>query len=392
MKKRILSALLAAAMLLGIPAMTGGASMEPSPHLDLDVDQDGWSGSVTDAIALQRYLLGQIPFTQTQFNRADVNMDGKVNAYDLTMLKYLCCWTDTSSRCANATIFKPTDQFFEIVHGGGELAVAIPEGTEGDFIDIFYTQAAYVTTEEELQHYLCGIMSEEERERLSWIGEGYINAPFFWVYDLAMLAIPISTASDTYAVEGAHFENGTLIVDYRYEPDPYGAIPNEPVAALLWVMIPKSMEHPSGMQWNEHTTEVQEITAQTAMTSLSYNEAFWERADSDASSAVITGTQELEEWLAPIVSEEEMATFRETYTDAYFAEHVLLLNAFAQTSGGQCAFEITGIAQDGSALTVTWRDLYEELGATEDIVSDVLAQVSIPSDSFTAETVTWIEE
>ncbi len=389
MKKRILSALLAAAMLLGIPAVTGSAAMEPSPHLDLDVDQDGWSGSVTDAIALQRYLLGQISFTQTQFNRADVNMDGKVNAYDLTMLKYLCCWEDTSSRCANATIFKPTDQFFEIVHGGGELAVVIPEGTEGDFVDIFYTQAAYVTSEEELQYYLSGITSEEERERLSWIGEGYINAPFFWVYDLAMLAIPISTASDTYAVEGAHFENGTLIVDYRYEPDPYGAIPNEPVAALLWVIIPKSMGAPSGMQWNEHTTEMQEITAQTALTTLSYNEAFWERADSDASSAVIHSSTELEGWLAPVVSEEEMAMFRETYTDAYFEENVLLLNAFAQTCGTEGVFEITGMLQQGTTMTVSWQEHYDSLQTAPDIVTDVLAQITIPKSHFTAETVIW---
>lgn len=391
MKKQLLAAVLAAAM-TAVQMFPVNAAMEPSQHLDLDVDQDGWSGSMTDAIALQRYLLGQIPFTQTQFNRADVNMDGKVNAFDLSMFKYLCCWEDTTSRCANATVFSPSDQFYEIVEGGGELAVAIPEGTEGDFHDIFYTQSAYVTTEEELQYYLSGITSEEERERLSWIGEGYINAPFFWVYDLALLAIPLHTGSDTYAVEGAHFENGTLIIDYRYEADPEGAIPIEPIAALMWVMIPKTMGNPSGLQWVEHTTEVQEVSAQTTMTMLSYNEAFWERADSDASSAVITGTQELEEWLAPIVSEEEMAVFRETYTDAYFAEHVLLLNAFAQTSGGQCAFEITGIAQDGAALTVNWRDLYEELGATEDIVTDVLAQVSLPRDSFTAETVEWITE
>ena len=43
--------------------------------------------NVTDAVLLQKYLLNQTTLTETQYNLADLNADGKVNGFDLALLR-----------------------------------------------------------------------------------------------------------------------------------------------------------------------------------------------------------------------------------------------------------------------------------------------------------------
>ena len=53
-----------------------------------DIVEDG-TVSVTDLVALQKYVLKQQTFTQKQFENADINGDGKVNIIDVALLKQI---------------------------------------------------------------------------------------------------------------------------------------------------------------------------------------------------------------------------------------------------------------------------------------------------------------
>lgn len=72
------------ALLLAMLLTASGMTVQGAAQLPGDVDGDGACG-ITDAVMLQKYLLGAGTLTQAQ--NADLTNDGAVNAFDLAALK-----------------------------------------------------------------------------------------------------------------------------------------------------------------------------------------------------------------------------------------------------------------------------------------------------------------
>ncbi len=68
--------------------LTGTPEVQITVSLEGDLDGDGVL-TVTDVIALQRYLLGELPFSQETVICADLIEDGTVDVFDLVMMKRL---------------------------------------------------------------------------------------------------------------------------------------------------------------------------------------------------------------------------------------------------------------------------------------------------------------
>lgn len=82
MKQKWIAALSAVVMSVsGIPVCSAAAA-----GISGDINLDG-DLSISDAVLMQRYLLNTTTFTQDQWQAADMNRDGTVNAFDLTRLK-----------------------------------------------------------------------------------------------------------------------------------------------------------------------------------------------------------------------------------------------------------------------------------------------------------------
>lgn len=127
---------------------------------------------------------------------------------------------------------------------------------------------------------------------------------------------------------------------------------------------------------------------------LPYTATFWTKATSDAPSAVITTTAELEAYLAPISEPDVVTAYLAKYDEAFFAENVLLLNTIAQSCGEDILYTIDGIhsmQSKSSVLFVSYSDHYEQK-AYPDVVSALLAQVTIPKTQYYAHSVIWINE
>ena len=67
-------------------AMSNVVTFYVAAALPGDLDGDGVL-TVTDAVLLQRYLLGADTLTQGQWQVADCNADGVVNGFDLALLR-----------------------------------------------------------------------------------------------------------------------------------------------------------------------------------------------------------------------------------------------------------------------------------------------------------------
>lgn len=84
-RNRIYAAALCAAMLLsqGVQAQ---AETDMPPKVVGDLTGDGVMNNV-DVIVMQKYILGRLMLPQTLIAELDFNDDGKVNAFDLAVLK-----------------------------------------------------------------------------------------------------------------------------------------------------------------------------------------------------------------------------------------------------------------------------------------------------------------
>ncbi|MGN0593425.1 MAG: dockerin type I repeat-containing protein, partial [Ruminococcus sp.] len=68
--------------------MSNGAIIIKENPVYGDINQDGKT-TITDAVALQKYLITLKTLTSEQLSLADINGDGRVNTFDLSLLKQL---------------------------------------------------------------------------------------------------------------------------------------------------------------------------------------------------------------------------------------------------------------------------------------------------------------
>lgn len=84
-RNRIHAALLCAVMLLSQSVQVQAETGMP-PKVVGDLTGDGVMNNV-DIIVMQKYILGRLMLPQTLIAELDFNDDGKVNAFDLAVLK-----------------------------------------------------------------------------------------------------------------------------------------------------------------------------------------------------------------------------------------------------------------------------------------------------------------
>ena len=84
-RNRIHAALLCAVMLLSQGVQVQAETGMP-PKVVGDLTGDGVMNNV-DVIVMQKYILGRLMLPQTLIAELDFNDDGKVNAFDLAVLK-----------------------------------------------------------------------------------------------------------------------------------------------------------------------------------------------------------------------------------------------------------------------------------------------------------------
>ncbi|MBR4101779.1 MAG: dockerin type I repeat-containing protein [Oscillospiraceae bacterium] len=84
-RNRIHAALLCAALLLSSGAQVQADTDVPAKVVG-DLTGDGVMNNV-DVIVMQKYILGRLMLPQTLIAELDFNDDGKVNAFDLAVLK-----------------------------------------------------------------------------------------------------------------------------------------------------------------------------------------------------------------------------------------------------------------------------------------------------------------
>ncbi len=133
------------------------------------------------------------------------------------------------------------------------------------------------------------------------------------------------------------------------------------------------------------------VSAELSVNMIGYSDKLLKKAYSDNSSAVITSTEQLKDYLTSITDEGNASIiefYTSKYNDSFFAENVMLANCIYQSCGGGIMYKINSVSRKGDTIIVKYSDNYE-LEPYIDIVNGLFATAIISKDDYNSENVIW---
>ena len=118
-------------------------------------------------------------------------------------------------------------------------------------------------------------------------------------------------------------------------------------------------------------------------------ESFWDICSGSGYSAVITSTDELKTYLGKVLKESAAAPYLEKYTDSFFKDNALLIDAINQPGGMKVGYKITDAQLSDDKVTITVKNAFESGSVMEAVISLCIAQVSIPRSAYNAQDIVW---
>ncbi len=338
MKKRILAG--AAALCLAgssIPAQAG--------ELITDLTGDGVL-TCTDAIAMQKYLLGLGSLTKAQRAAADLNMDGRVNAFDYAMMKRSLLAKNAPVRYGRIDAFAGTDAFWDAAYAG---------------------ENAVITSRTELEAWIAG-MADSDDASAQRLLETYDDA-YFAANTLHLLPMIQGCGGECmYEITGILVSDGILQIRYAdtYEAD----MSYVDVVSLLLgeVSIPKALYDGKTAVWNQ-------IQQEGSIASWSTQEI---PVNADAVQSgegfIIQSAQEYMEMLHQYVPADADYT---AVDPAYFAKYTILVLPCGLLDASDIR-EVTSINREGDTIRVSM-DVVEQ----DTLGGSCLYMVHIPKTDVT---------
>ena len=133
------------------------------------------------------------------------------------------------------------------------------------------------------------------------------------------------------------------------------------------------------------------VSAELSVNMIGYSDKLLKKAYSDNSSAVITSTEQLKDYLTSITDEDNASIiefYTSKYNDSFFEENVMLANCIYQSCGGGIMYKINSVSRKGDTIIVKYSDNYE-LKPYIDIVNGLFATAIISKDDYNSENVIW---
>ncbi len=304
---------------------------------------------------LQRYLHGSASLTNDQASNADFNMDGCVNGFDLAILKKARQDEDFPIRTSLRSTFSTQ---------------SLPASVN----------AAVCHTQDELMDYLTALGADESSLADY---QKTCKSSLFDSCAVAAVTFMDRTGGDYEVVRAAYADEDTLRITLRLSTQAASWQSTYTTAKTYMLTLPQCLLH-------ENTEVVWEIVEEGYapsfdMTLLNSTEAFYEAAKQGVEAAIYSA-DELETFLSPLLTTEDLAAMQTTYDEAYFAENMVFLKTFFQPCGEGCWFAFTSDALEMTeySLTIPCTDLYHtpEMHGTSPVQPDVehavLAQVGMP--------------
>ena len=232
MKKRILA---------GAAALCLAGSSLPVQAVDFTADLTG-DGTLTciDAIAMQKYLLGLDTLTKSQRAAADMNLDGRVNAFDAALLKRSLLDESAPARYGRIGWFDGTSAYWDAAWAGESFVIA---------------------TRAELEAWTAEMLSSEARFGVHLL-ETYDEA-YFETSTLYLHAMTQGGSDCTYDITNMFAADGILQIQYA-DVRPHTPLDVE-MPLLGEASVPKSM-------YSGHTAAWTEIAQNGRITSWSEQE------------------------------------------------------------------------------------------------------------------------
>lgn len=105
--------------------------------------------------------------------------------------------------------------------------------------------------------------------------------------------------------------------------------------------------------------------------------------------AVITSTDQLNEFIAKVVPQDNVSAYAEKYTDDFFKDNVLLINAFGQGAGTALLYEFGDVDISGKGINITLVNQLEYGQAAAAVMSMCVAQIPVAKKDFNDQAVNW---
>ena len=121
-------------------------------------------------------------------------------------------------------------------------------------------------------------------------------------------------------------------------------------------------------------------------------ESFWDICLGDEYSAVITNTDELEEYLSKVLQEKAIKAYVEKYNDSFFKDNTLLLDSIYQSGGMKVGYKMDNVDFSDKNISISVIYAFSKDQALECVVSLCIAQVTVPKDAYKGQNVNWTIE
>ncbi len=275
-----------------------------------DTNGDG-KLSVSDAVLLEKYLLNVPDVKIPDISLADLDYDGKVNIFDLCLLK--------SSLLKNGEVDEITAEIVPINGGGGfwNKAHENPEGV--------------ITSVDELKDYLFEIYVDNENESYmeNWEYLDYLekyDEEFFEENILCLRAIAVPNGGISYDIKNVRYEGESLVINCTEYIETTCAVEDVVSAFMAEVAVPRSVYDGGKIEWNiAEDYGIPEV--QIDMTE-SYSTDAEIYALEGHSPEKITSPEELDIWLDGKFGSAVERSLRKKYDKNFFEENFLITSLY----------------------------------------------------------------
>ena len=118
-------------------------------------------------------------------------------------------------------------------------------------------------------------------------------------------------------------------------------------------------------------------------------ESYWDICGGNGYSAVITNTDELKTYLSKVLNEKPANEYLEKYTDSFFKDNALFLDAIYQSAGMEAGYKINNVDISDDKISISVVYAFSKEQVLESVVSLCIAQVAVPKGAYKAQAVNW---
>lgn len=125
-----------------------------------------------------------------------------------------------------------------------------------------------------------------------------------------------------------------------------------------------------------------EYTVKTDMTNAAYQLA-WDDAMSENKTAVLTSSEELDEYLTERFRSPVIRSLEKTYDEEFFSENILIIDLYAQNYRDDWITEVSGVFSNGETIDIRYNNTFIDGGGVYE--SLMITQVAVPKSCYNGE-------